>query len=126
MREHTAVSERRACGLVGISRSVLRYEAVRGAADEALRGRLIDLAQQRRRFGYRRIHALLRREGVTTNHKKVRCACTRRKASRCASAGGARAWRWTASRWSFRARRTRSGRWTSSWMRRPTGGASRC
>jgi len=71
MREHTAVSERRACGLVGISRSVLRYEAVRSAADEALRGRIIDLAQQRRRFGYRRIHALLRREGVTANHKKV-------------------------------------------------------
>lgn len=71
MRDHTAVSERRACGLVGISRSVLRYEAVRTAEDEALRGRVIDLVQQRRRFGYRRIYALLRREGVTANHKKV-------------------------------------------------------
>ncbi|MCO6440214.1 MAG: transposase [Nitrococcus mobilis] len=41
------------------------------ASDEALRGRIMDLAQQRRRFGYRRIHALLRREGVVVNHKKV-------------------------------------------------------
>lgn len=71
MREHTPVSERRACWLVGVSRSVLRYEPVRRAENEALRDRIIDLAQLRRRFGYRRIHALLRREGVPVNHKKV-------------------------------------------------------
>ena len=71
MREHTAISERRACRLVGISRSVLRYEPTGSADEPALRGRIVELAQQRRRFGYRRIHALLRREGVSVNAKRV-------------------------------------------------------
>jgi putative transposase len=39
--------------------------------DEALKVRIVDLAHARRRFGYRRIHDLLRREGVRANHKRV-------------------------------------------------------
>lgn len=71
MRQRTAISERRACRLVGIARSVLRYEGGVRADESALRDRIVELAQERRRFGYRRIHALLRREGKAVNHKRV-------------------------------------------------------
>lgn len=71
LEERFAVSERRACGLVGIGRSTLRYQG-RGREDEAwLRQRLRDLANERPRFGYRRLHSLLLREGVRVNHKRV-------------------------------------------------------
>ncbi len=72
MREKTSISERRACGLVGISRTVLHYEPkVQQPENAVLQGRIVELAHVRRRFGYRRIHALLRREGVEANHKRV-------------------------------------------------------
>jgi len=41
------------------------------AIDGALRARLCPLAAERPRFGYRRLHVLLRREGVAANHKRV-------------------------------------------------------
>ena len=69
-RERYGVSERRACRIVGIGRSTLRYRGCRGE-DERLRRRLCELAAERPRFGYRRLHALLRREGITVNHKRV-------------------------------------------------------
>lgn len=71
MRERTAISERRACRLVGISRSVVQYVPRSCEQREHLRQRIVDIAQERRRFGYRRIHALLRREGIAANHKTV-------------------------------------------------------
>jgi putative transposase len=71
MREQTSISERRACELVGISRTVLHYEPKAQPENAALQGRIVELAQVRRRFGYRRIHALLRREGIEANHKRV-------------------------------------------------------
>ena len=71
MQKVTAVSERRACQLVGVSRSTLRYEPARSEEDQQLRSKIVELAQERRRFGYRRIHALLRRDGVEVNHKRV-------------------------------------------------------
>ena len=71
MREQTAISERRACQLVGLSRTVLHYEAKVEPANEHLRARLVELAGERRRFGYRRLHALVRREGVRANHKRI-------------------------------------------------------
>lgn len=71
MRSETAISERRACDLVGIYRSTLRYDAQRTVETQALSARIVELAQERRRFGYRRIHALLRREGHDVNHKRV-------------------------------------------------------
>jgi putative transposase len=65
------VSERRACGLVGISRSVSRYTGRRRADEAQLQQRLGELATERRRFGYRRLHVLLKREGYRLNHKRV-------------------------------------------------------
>jgi putative transposase len=64
------VSERRACRVVGADRTVVRYSPRRGD-DSALREKLRELAHQRRRFGYRRLHILLRREGLTINRKKT-------------------------------------------------------
>ena len=67
--EH-GMSERRACALVGVGRSTCRYRA-RRPADLALRERLRILATERRRFGYRRLHVLLRREGHRINLKRI-------------------------------------------------------
>ena len=64
------VSERRACRVIAADRSVIRYKSRRDD-DCMLREKLRDLAHQRRRFGYRRLHILLRREGLTINRKKV-------------------------------------------------------
>ena len=60
----------RACGLIGISRSLYRYQAKR-PSDMALKDRLSELAAQKRRYGYRRLHVLLRREGWQHNAKRV-------------------------------------------------------
>lgn len=65
------VSQRRACSLIEADRSVVRYRRLRHD-DPVLRGRLRDLAAQRRRFGYRRLLILIRREGAVINHKKLR------------------------------------------------------
>jgi putative transposase len=64
------VSERRACRVIAADRSLIRYRS-RRADDGDLREKLRDLAHQRRRFGYRRLHILLRRDGVTINRKKT-------------------------------------------------------
>ena len=64
------LSERRACRLIGIGRSSCRYQALPGRDDE-LRERLPELAAKWRRFGYRGLHRLLRREGVEVNHKRL-------------------------------------------------------
>ncbi len=70
MREAPGLSERRACKLVGMTRSSYRY-AVRRQEPGGLRERLRGLAQERCRFGYRRLTVLLRREGWPVNHKRV-------------------------------------------------------
>lgn len=64
------ISERRACRLVGLWRSVQRAVS-RQAEDDHLKMRMCELAAERRRFGYRRIHWMLGREGFVVNHKKV-------------------------------------------------------
>ena len=64
------VSERRACRVVGVDRTLIRYQ-LRRDDDGALREKLRELAHQRRRFGYRRLHILLRRDGVLINRKKT-------------------------------------------------------
>ncbi|MBU0864324.1 MAG: IS3 family transposase [Alphaproteobacteria bacterium] len=64
------MSERRACAVVGADRTSMRYRSCR-ADDGDLRSRLRELAQQRRRFGYRRLHILLRRDGIAINRKKT-------------------------------------------------------
>jgi putative transposase len=64
------VSERRACRLVGVARTSYRYRSQ--AADQtALRLRLRGLAATRVRYGYRRLHVLVRREGWRVNHKRI-------------------------------------------------------
>jgi putative transposase len=70
MKEAYRRSERRACWLMGLSRSSCRYQP-RRRKEEALRQRLRELAAERRRFGYRRLAVLLRREGWTVNWKRV-------------------------------------------------------
>ena len=63
-------SQRRACCLVGLDRKSFRYVSKR-PDDAAVRKRLRELALEWRRFGYRRLHILLRREGIELNHKKL-------------------------------------------------------
>ena len=65
-----AMSERQACRVVGVDRSSVRYRASK-PDDGVLRERLKALAQERRRFGYRRLNVLLRREGHAVNEKRV-------------------------------------------------------
>jgi putative transposase len=65
------VSQRRACAALAVDRSSVRYVSRRGD-DAELRTRIRDIASERRRFGYRRVHVLLQRQGVQVNHKKLR------------------------------------------------------
>ncbi len=62
LRETFQVSERRACELVGIAVSTFRYQSQR--SDGELRERLVALAREKPRFGYRRLHVLLGRDGL--------------------------------------------------------------
>ena len=71
MLELTTLSERRACRLAGLSRAAFRHPPEPAAATQALSARIIELAQVRRRFGYRRLHDLLRPEFPDVNHKKI-------------------------------------------------------
>ena len=64
-------SERRACRLIGFSRGTFRREPIKRTQDSAIRKRLHELAKQYPRYGYRRMHALLRRESFQVNKKKV-------------------------------------------------------
>lgn len=70
LRKAYEMSERRACKIIGCSRMTIRYAAIRGD-DLELRERMKAIAHERRRFGYRRLHALLRREGYVVNHKRL-------------------------------------------------------
>lgn len=65
------VSERRACAVLGADRSSVRYRS-RQSDDSEIRARIRDLAARRRRFGYRRLHFLLSREGCHMNQKRFR------------------------------------------------------
>jgi putative transposase len=65
------MSERHACRLMGLGRTTHRYRARKAERDSELRARLKKLAAKRMRFGYRRLTAMLVREGMPTNHKRV-------------------------------------------------------
>ena len=64
------MSERRACTIVAADRTMIRYRS-RRPPDSELRARLRDLANQRRRFGYRRLFILLRREGEPSGINRI-------------------------------------------------------
>lgn len=65
------VSQRRACSTLGVDRSSVRYQSVR-PDDADLRKAMKAVAAERRRFGYRRVHVMLERQGWQVNQKKLR------------------------------------------------------
>ena len=69
VREKYAFSQRRACRVMTMAVSSYRYQSRR--SDEPLRTKLLELAREKPRFGYRRLHVLLRRCGEAVNHKRV-------------------------------------------------------
>jgi putative transposase len=71
MVEEHQLSERRACSLVGLSRDSYRNPPQPDQLTRELGERIVDIAHVRRRFGYRRIHDLLRSEFPGVNHKRV-------------------------------------------------------
>jgi putative transposase len=70
LKAHLGLSERRASEIAGADRKMVRYQSQR-APDTALRGRLRDLANERRRSGYRRLFVLLRREGEVSGINRI-------------------------------------------------------
>ena len=107
VRTEYAFSERHACRVLEVAVSSFRYAPRK--RDDALREQLVELAREKPRFGYRRLHVLLKRAGEEVNHKRAHriyrdagLALRKRSANtRCAPAG----------RWACTRRRTRSGRW---------------
>ena len=92
LRAVWCMSERRACGLIEVSRMAVRYTSRRD--DSVIRLRLRELAALRRRWGYRRLRVLLLREGLVVNHKRVYriyreegLSVRKRKRKRAVSAG---------------------------------------
>ena len=71
VRHRLSVSERRACRVLGQARSTHRHRAVVSDDEPRLVDRIIELATQYGRYGYRRITGLLRGEGWRVNHKRV-------------------------------------------------------
>jgi putative transposase len=71
IEEQFGVSERRACAVVGQARATERYAARQSADEAALTARTVALAARFGRYGYRRVTALLQREGWQVNHKRV-------------------------------------------------------
>ena len=69
LRLQYVASERRVCGLMGMAVASYRYRTTR--TDEPLRTKLVELAREKPRFGYRRLHVLLGRSGEHVNHKRV-------------------------------------------------------
>jgi len=70
LKAQFGLSERRACRIAGADRKMVRYQTQR-APDTVLRGRLRELANERRRFGYRRLFVLLRREGEASGINRI-------------------------------------------------------
>ncbi len=70
LRAVMGLSERRACSIVGADRKMVRYRS-RRPPDTELRARLRDLANERRRFGYRWLFILLRREGEPSGVNRI-------------------------------------------------------
>lgn len=69
--ETHAISERRACRVVKLHRSVARYQSESQRNDEALKRRMQELAQRYPRYGYLMLHQFLRQEGLVVNRKRT-------------------------------------------------------
>jgi putative transposase len=69
--EAHGISHRHGCRLVSLQRSSFQYRPKSNEMNDRLRRRMRELAEQRRRFGYRRLYVMLRREGEIVNHKRV-------------------------------------------------------
>ncbi|MFC6803555.1 IS3 family transposase [Deinococcus caeni] len=121
MRQLFGISERRACRVLGFHRSTQRHRATRD--DRDLADKLRTLARERPRFGYRRLHILLRRQGETVNHKRVyrvyrnEGLAVRKKTRR-------KGWHTPDCRSRRRPGPTSDGAWTSSVISWPTGNGS--
>ena len=72
LQKNFRVSERRACRVVNQPRSSQRYISTKAEIDTALMQRMVALSRENPRYGYRRVWALLRREGWAVNKKRVR------------------------------------------------------
>ena len=70
MHEH-GLPERRACRLVGLSRDSYRHPPQASAENQALAEQIVAVAHERRRFGYRRVHDMVRAQFPGVNHKRV-------------------------------------------------------
>lgn len=70
LRNDYRVSERKACGVVMVARSTIHYTA-RKREDRPVRKRIREIAETKVRYGFWRIHVLLRREGWKDNHKRT-------------------------------------------------------
>jgi putative transposase len=70
LQERFGQSRRRICGLIGLSTSTWHYKP-KPNENDTIRQRLRDLAVERRRWGYRQMHEILRREGIIINHKRT-------------------------------------------------------
>ena len=71
MENEHQMSERHACSLVGLSRDAYRHEGQPSALNADLRQKIVELAHQRRRWGYRMIHDVLRPQYPGINHKRI-------------------------------------------------------
>src|ERR1700722_10122233 len=120
LRATMGLSERRGCSIVSADRKMVRYRSCR-PPDTELRTQLRDLANERKRFGYRRLFVLLRQEGGASTASTGFIA---KKASRCASDGlGGAPWGRGRRSWSNPSR-TLVGRWISSMTSLPAAGGS--
>ena len=70
-KQELGVSERRACRVLGQARSTQRHDPKAADDEDALTRAIVRLAERFGRYGYRRITAMLRREGWRVNHKRV-------------------------------------------------------
>jgi putative transposase len=109
VQQEYAFSERRACRLMTMAVTTYRYRSLR--TDEPLRTKLVELAREKPRFGYRRLQVLLQRSGEHVNHKRLHrvyreagLAIRGKKRESIACGRESRSW--------CELRPIRSGRWT--------------
>lgn len=74
MRKNRALSERRLCAVLGFGRTTVRYRS-RRQGDAPVRKRLKELSAIWKRFGYRRLHIMLRREGIRVSRDRIARMC---------------------------------------------------